>query len=82
MKIGVIGANTLGVAFSLLCESAGYDVIIYDENEDTIFNINQEIFNTKEPLIQKMLFESDNFSGTTILIWLLLGQNIKNCQMN
>jgi UDPglucose 6-dehydrogenase len=71
MKIGVIGANTLGVAFSLLCENAGYEVIIYDENEDIIFNINQEIFNTKEPLIQKMLFESDDFSGTTNVIDLI-----------
>ena len=71
MRIGVIGANTLGVAFSLLCENAGYDVIIYDENEDTIFNINQEIFNTKEPLIQKMLFESVDFSGTTDVINLI-----------
>jgi len=71
MRIGVIGANTLGVAFSLLCENAGYDVIIYDENEDIIFNINQEIFNTKEPLIQKMLFESVDFSGTTNVIELI-----------
>ena len=45
--------------------------IIYDENEDTIFNINQEIFNTKEPLIQKMLFESVDFSGTTNVIDLI-----------
>ena len=44
MKIGVIGANNLGVAFSLICEKAGYDVTIYDENEDIIFNLNQEIF--------------------------------------
>jgi len=71
MRIGVIGTNTLGVAFSLLCENVGYDVIIYDENEDIIFNINQEIFNTKEPLIQKMLFESVNFSGTTNVIDLI-----------
>jgi UDPglucose 6-dehydrogenase len=71
MRIGVIGANTLGVAFSLLCENAGYDVIIYDGNEDVIFNINQEIFNTKEPLIQKMLFESVDFSGTTNVIDLI-----------
>jgi len=75
MRIGVIGANTLGVAFSLLCENAGYDVIIYDENEDIIFNINQQIFNTKEPLIQKMLFESDNFSGTTNVIDLIEKSN-------
>jgi nucleotide sugar dehydrogenase len=71
MRIGVIGANTLGVAFSLLCENAGFDVIIYDENEDIIFNLNQEIFNTKEPLIQKMLFESVDFSGTTDVINLI-----------
>jgi UDPglucose 6-dehydrogenase len=71
MRIGVIGANTLGVAFSLLCEKSGYDVIIYDENEDTIFNLNNEIFITKEPLIQKMLFESDDFSGTTNVVELI-----------
>jgi len=76
MKIGVIGANPLGVAFSLLCENNGYEVIIYDENEDIIFNLNQEIYNTTEPLVQKMLFESDDFSGTTNVIDL-----IKKCDI-
>jgi len=71
MRIGVIGANTLGVSFSLLCEKAGYDVMIYDENEDIIFNLNQEIYNTTEPLIQKMLFESHDFSGTTDVVELI-----------
>jgi nucleotide sugar dehydrogenase len=71
MRIGVIGANTLGVAFSLLCERAGYDVMIYDENEDIIVNLNQEIYNTTEPLIQKMLFESHDFSGTTDVVELI-----------
>jgi nucleotide sugar dehydrogenase len=71
MKIGIIGANTLGVAFSLLCEKAGYDVIIYDEDENTIFNLNHQIYNTKEPLIQKMLFETYDFSGTTNVIELI-----------
>ena len=71
MRIGIIGANTLGVAFSLLCEKAGYDVMIYDENEDIIFNLNQEIYNTTEPLIQKMLFESHDFSGTTDVVELI-----------
>lgn len=71
MKIGIIGANTLGVGFLLLCENAGYDVMIYDENEDIISNLNQEIYNTTEPLIQKMLFESYDFSGTTDVIELI-----------
>ena len=76
MKIGVIGANTLGVAFSLICENAGYCVTIYDENEDVIFNLNQDIYNTTEPLVQKMLFESYDFSGTTDVIGL-----IEKCDM-
>ena len=71
MGIGIIGANTLGVAFSLLCEKAGYDVMIYDEDEDIIYNLNQEIYNTTEPLIQKMLFESYDFSGTTDVVELI-----------
>ena len=71
MKIGIIGANTLGVAFSLICEKAGHDVIIYDEDEDIISNLNQEIYITTEPLIQKMLFESHDFSGTTDVIGLI-----------
>lgn len=71
MKIGVIGANNLGVAFSLLCDNVGYEVMIYDEDENTIFNLNKEIYSTKEPLIQKMLFESYDFSGTTDVIELI-----------
>lgn len=71
MKIGVIGANTLGVAFSLICENAGYGVTIYDEDEDIVFNLNQDIYNTTEPLVQKMLFESYDFSATTDVIELI-----------
>jgi UDPglucose 6-dehydrogenase len=71
MKIGVIGANNLGIAFSLLCEKAGYDVLVYDENEDIVFNLNQEIYITDEPLIQKMLFESYDFSATNDVVELI-----------
>lgn len=71
MKIGVIGMNDVSVAFSLLCEKAGYVVIISDEREDIVFNFNKEIYTTKEPLIQKMLFESDDISATTDVIELI-----------
>ena len=71
MKIGIIGANTLGMAFSLICENTGCDVMIYDENEDIIFNINKEIYTTTEPLIQKMLFDTYDFSGTTDVMELI-----------
>jgi len=34
MKIGVIGAGRLGICFALLCEAAGYDVLVSDIRED------------------------------------------------
>ena len=30
MKIGIIGAGRLGICFALLCEQAGYDVLVSD----------------------------------------------------
>lgn len=65
MKLGIIGAGRLGLTFALLCEKAGFDVLVSDVREDYIFNLNQKICFTNEPLIQKMLFESHKLSGTT-----------------
>jgi UDPglucose 6-dehydrogenase len=36
MKIGLIGAGRLGICFSLLCEKAGYDVLVSDIREDYV----------------------------------------------
>ena len=74
MKIGIIGAGRLGLTFALLCEKAGYEVIVSDKREDYVFNLNNNICITNEPLIQKMLFEVTNFSATTSNI-----EIIKNC---
>jgi len=65
MRIGIIGAGRLGLTFALLCKKAGYEVIVSDKREDYVFNLNNGICNTNEPLIQKMLFEIENFSATT-----------------
>ena len=65
MKIGIIGAGRLGLTFALLCEKNGYDVIVSDVREDYVFNLNQKICITNEPLIQSMLLDSKNFSATT-----------------
>lgn len=65
MKIGVIGAGRLGLTFALLCERVGYEMIVSDKREDYVYNLNHGICNTNEPLIQKMLFEAENFSATT-----------------
>ena len=65
MKIGIIGAGRLGLTFALLCEKNGYDVIVSDVREDYVFNLNQKICLTNEPLIQSMLFDVKNFNATT-----------------
>jgi len=65
MRIGVIGAGRLGLTFALLCEKNGYEVIVSDIREDYVQNLNQGVCITNEPLIQKMLFEVNNFTATT-----------------
>ena len=65
MKLGVIGINDVGLSFGLLCEKNGYDVLVSNMDEDYIFNLNQKICITNEPLIQSMLFDTKKFSATT-----------------
>jgi len=65
MKLGFIGINDVGLSFGLLCEKKGYDVLVSNNNEDYIFNLNQKICITNEPLIQSMLFDTNKFSATT-----------------
>jgi nucleotide sugar dehydrogenase len=65
MKLGVIGVNDVGLSFGLLCEKNGYEVLVSNMNEDYIFNLNQKICITNEPLIQSMLFDTKKFSATT-----------------
>jgi nucleotide sugar dehydrogenase len=65
MKLGIIGVNDVGLSFGLLCEKSGYEVLVSNMNEDYIFNLNQKICITNEPLIQSMLFDTKKFSATT-----------------
>ena len=65
MKLGFIGVNDVGLSFGLLCEKNGYEVLVSNMDEDYIFNLNQKICITNEPLIQSMLFDTKKFSATT-----------------
>jgi UDPglucose 6-dehydrogenase len=65
MKIGIIGCDIVGLAFGLLCEEQGHDVLISDENEDFIYNLNQKVCLTNEPFIQSLLLSSIHLSATT-----------------
>ena len=66
MKIGIIGdSGLIGLSFALLCEKNGYEVMISDSNEDYIYNLNNKICLSNEPMIQSMLFDVVKFTATT-----------------
>lgn len=65
MKIGVIGAGRLGICFALLCERAGYDVVVSDIREDYVNDLNAKKISTNEPEVEDLLRISKNFRATT-----------------
>ena len=65
MKIGVIGAGRLGICFALLCEAAGYDVLISDIREDYVNDLNNRKIITNEPEVENLLRVSKNLRATT-----------------
>tara|TARA_A100001201_G_scaffold7009_1_gene11381 strand:- start:899 stop:2035 length:1137 start_codon:yes stop_codon:yes gene_type:complete len=65
MKIGLIGAGRLGICFSLLCERAGYDVLVSDIREDYVDALQRKEITTNEPMVQDLLQTSQNFEATT-----------------
>ena len=52
MKIGVIGAGRLGICFAILCEQAGYDVLVSDIREYYVNDLNQKKITTNEPEVE------------------------------
>ena len=58
MKIGVIGAGRLGICFALLCEQAGYDVLVSDVRDSYVKNLQNKIISTNEPEVAKLLTTS------------------------
>jgi nucleotide sugar dehydrogenase len=65
MKIGVIGAGRLGICFALLCEAAGYDVLVSDIREDYVNDLNERKIKTHEPEVENLLKVATNFRATT-----------------
>ena len=65
MKIGVIGAGRLGICFALLCEQAGYDVLVSDVRDGYVKNLQNKIISTNEPEVAKLLSNSSKISATT-----------------
>ena len=65
MKIGVIGAGRLGLCFALLCEEAGYEVLVSDVREDYVNDLKKRKVTTTEPEVEFLLERSTKLSATT-----------------
>lgn len=65
MKIGVIGAGRLGICFALLCEQAGYNLLVSDIRPDYVNGLNNKVIETNEPEVQELLSKTKMFEATT-----------------
>ena len=64
MKIGLIGAGRLGLAFALLCEQAGYEVIASDVRKTYISDLKKGVLGTTEPGVHDLLWAAKNIEFT------------------
>ena len=64
MKIGVIGAGRLGICFALLCEQAGYEVLVSDIRSNYVDDLNNKKIKTNEPEVEYLLGQSKNLRAT------------------
>lgn len=76
MKIGVIGAGRLGICFALLCEQAGYEVVVSDIREDYIKDLQDKKITTNEPEVSELLAKSKKLTATTSNL-----EVIQNCDI-
>ena len=65
MKIGLIGAGRLGICFALLCEQAGYDVLVSDIRQDYVLGLSNKEITTNEPSVLELLKSSTHLKATT-----------------
>jgi len=63
-NISVIGIGKLGLCLALVLERAKYNVMGCDVRKDYIELINDKVFKTIEPDVEKYLKESNNFEAT------------------
>ena len=64
MKIGIIGVGKLGLAFALMFEQHGFDVIASSYKTEYVDNLNKKIIDSVEPGIQDLLAKATKITFT------------------
>lgn len=62
MNIGVIGVGKLGLAYALMLEEKGFDVIASSYKKDYVEQLTSKTINITEPGITELLNKSNIYS--------------------
>ena len=66
-KISIIGIGKLGLPFALILAEKGFEVMGVDIHEKYVHSLNNKVFKTVEPKVEKLLIKTQSFQATTSL---------------
>jgi UDPglucose 6-dehydrogenase len=67
MTIGFLGLNSKSLSLAVVIEKFGYKCLIFDTEENSIFNLNNKVSLFDDLQLQSELLNSKNISGSTIV---------------
>lgn len=86
MNIGFIGINSKSVSYSIKFELSGYSCFFYDSDTNLVFNLNNRLFLSEEPIILENLVNTKNISGSTDVTEVIRNSDIIfsfiDCELN
>jgi nucleotide sugar dehydrogenase len=65
MTIGFLGLNSKSLSFAILLEKLGNNCLIFDEDENNIYNLNNKVYLSSELELQSELSNSKKIFGST-----------------
>ena len=71
MKIGIIGCNDVSLCFGIKLSESINDITYYDENDDILHNLKNNIYITNEPYLQESLLIASNIKTTNSILELI-----------
>ena len=63
MKVSIIGAGKVGIAYAVFLASKGHDVTVIDKNEEYVKTLNDGTFETNEPGVKDGLHKIKKFTN-------------------
>ena len=71
MRIGIVGCNDVSLCFGIKLVNSIDDIIYYDDNDDILNNLKNNIYITNEPYLQDSLLLASNIKTTSSILELI-----------